>query len=245
VNTARLRFRAPPALLFSPAPWTATWYLFCSLVLGVVWFTVAFTVLVTGTILGWLWLGLPLLAAGLAVTRALASAERHRIRPSIAAPYRQMHKRGLRARLGERLRDPATRRDVVLLVVLWVPLFVLDTVALTVWLVSFALISLPIWYRYVPNTFGNGTTAHGVAFGSFPNGPHGAGARGVFVGDLRTALLAAAVGLVLLVAAANYVVVAAARAHAAITRALLRSTGSRHVAAEQMPSPDTEVRVAQ
>jgi hypothetical protein len=244
VNTARLRFRAPPALLFSPAPWTATWYLFCSLVLGAVWFTIAFTVLVTGAILGWLWLGLPLLAAGLALTRALASSERHRIRPPIAAPYRQVRKRGLRARLGERLRDPATRRDVVLLVVLWVPLFVLDTVALTVWLVSVALISLPIWYRYVPNTFDNGTTAHGVAFGSFPNGPHGGGARGVFVDDLPTALLAAAVGLVLLVAAANYVVVAAARTHAAITRALLRSTSNRPVAAEQTPSPGAEVHVA-
>jgi hypothetical protein len=244
VNTARLRFRAPLALLFSPAPWTATWYLFCSLVLGAVWFTIAFTVLLTGAVLGWLWLGLPLLAAGLAVTRALASAERHRIRPSIAAPYRQVRQRGLRARLGQRLRDPATRRDVVLLVVLWVPLFVLDTVALTVWLVSFALISLPIWYRYVPNTFDNGTTAHGVAFGSFPHGPHGGGARGVFVGDLPTALLAAAVGVVLLVAAANYVVVTAARTHATITRALLSSTSNRHVAAEQTPSPGAEARVA-
>lgn len=244
MNIARLRFRAPPALLFSPAPWTATWYLFCSLVLGAVWFGVAFTVVVTGTVLGWLWVGLPLLAAGLAVTRVLASAERHRIRPPIAAPYRQVRKHGLRARLGERLRDPATRRDIVLLVVLWVPLFVLDTVALTVWLVSFGLISLPIWYRYVPNTFDNGTTAHGVVFGSFPNGPHGGNAQGVFVGDLPTALLAAAVGLVLLVAAANYVVVAAARTHAAITRALLGPTINRHPADGQMLSADAEVGVA-
>jgi hypothetical protein len=231
-------------LLFSPAPWTATWYLFCSLVLGAVWFAIAFTMLMTGAIVGWLWLGLPLLAAGLAVTRALASAERHRIRPSIAAPYRQMRKHGLRARVGERLRDPGTRRDVVLLVVLWVPLFVLDTVAFTVWLVSFALISLPIWYRYVPNTFDNGTTAHGLAFGSFPNGPHGGGARGVFVGDLPTALLAAAVGLVLLVAVANYVVVAAGRTHAAITRALLCKPTSPHAADGQMLSADEEIQVA-
>jgi hypothetical protein len=243
VNTARLRFRAPPVLLFSPAPWTATWYLFCSVVLGAVWFTVAFTVLVTGVIVGWLWLGLPLLAAGLAVTRGLASAERHRIRPAIRAPYRPAGGRGLRARLGERVRDPATRRDMVLLVALWVPLFVLDIVALTLWLVSLALISLPIWYRYVPNTFDNGTTAHGVAFGSFPNGPHGAGARGVFVDDLPTALLAAAVGVVLLVFAANYLVVAIARAHAAITRALLSSTNDS-LPAEQTLAASSEARVS-
>lgn len=243
MNTARLWFRTPLALLFSPAPWTATWYLFCSLVLGVVGFAVAFTVLVTGAILGWLWLGLPLLAAGLVLTRALASMERHRIRPSIRAPYHPVGKRGLRARLGGRLRDPATRRDVVLLVVLWVPLFVLDTVALTVWLVSFALISLPIWYRYVPNTFDNGATAHGVAFGSFPNGPHGGGARGVFVDDLPTALLAAALGVVLLVAAANYLAVAAARTHAAITRALLRPATEPFTTAQQTAPSGAEARV--
>ena len=244
MNTARLRFRPPPVLLFSPAPWTATWYLFCSLLLGAVGFTVALTVVLAGAVLGWLWLGLPLLAAGLVGTRALASVERHRIRPPIPAPYRPVGKRGLRARLGERVRDPATRRDVVLLVVLWVPLFVFDTLALTLWLVSVALVSLPIWYRYVPTTFDNGTTAHGVAFGSFPNGPHGAGARGVFVGDLSTALLAAAVGLVLLVAAANYVVVAAARTHVAITRALLRPTTDSHAAARQTLSADAGVGVA-
>jgi hypothetical protein len=238
VNTARLRFRAPLALLFSPAPWTATWYVFCSMVLGAVSFAVAFSVLVTGAVVGWLWVGLPLLAAGLAVTRAMATVERHRIRPPIPAPYRPVRKHGLRARLGERLRDPATRRDVVLLVALWVPLFVFDTVALTVWLVSVALISLPIWYRYVPNTFDDGATAHGVAFGSFPNGPHGRGSWGVFVGDLPTALLAAAVGVVLLVTAADYIVVAAARTHAAISRALLRPPADRPAEDRQLLDAD-------
>lgn len=244
MNTARLRFRAPLALLFSPAPWTATWYLFCSLVLGAVGFAIGLTVLLTGAVLGWLWLGLPLLAAGLVVTRALASVERHRVRPPIPAPYRPARKHGLRGRLGERVRDPATGRDMVLLIALWVPLFVLDTVALTVWLVSFALISLPIWYRYVPQTFDNSTTAHGVAFGSFPNGPHGGGARGVFVDDLPTALFAAALGAVLLVAAANYLAVAAARTHATIARALLRPTTDRSTTDRQAPVADAETRVA-
>jgi uncharacterized protein YabE (DUF348 family) len=66
----------------------------------------------------------------------------------------------------------------------------------------------------------------------------------VFVGDPSTALLAAAVGLVLLVAAANYVVVAAARTHVAITRALLRPTTDSHAAARQTLSADAGVGVA-
>jgi hypothetical protein len=111
--------------------------------------------------------------------------------------------------------------------------------------VSFALISLPIWYRYVPQRFDNGTTAHGVAFGSFPNGPHGSGARGVFVDDLSTALFAAALGVVLLLAAANYLAVAVARTHTAITRALLRPATDAASAAQQTPIADAEARVAQ
>ena len=96
----------------------------------------------------------------------------------------------------------------------------------------------------MPNTFDNGATAHGVAFGSFPNGPHGGGAQGVFVDDLPTALLAAALGVVLLVAAANYLTVAAARTHAAITRALLRPVTDPFTTARQTAVTEADARVA-
>jgi len=74
----------------------------------------------------------------------------------------------------------------------------------------------------VPNTFDNGTKMHGVAFGNYPNGPYGGGNNwGFFVHDTRSAVIAAGVGLVLLIVAGNYVIVAAARAHTAMTLALL------------------------
>ena len=61
---------------------------------------------------------------------------------------------------------------------------------------------------------------HGVAFGYFPHGPYGHGAVGVFIGTLPSALVAAAVCLVLFLLF-NYVLVATARAHALVARGLL------------------------
>jgi hypothetical protein len=245
MSTARLRFRAPFPLLFSPAPWAAFWYLFGSMFLGIVWFSISFTFLAAGLALGLFWIGLPLLAAALAINRALAGVERRRIRtlggPPIPTPYRPVSSSGLRAGLLERLKDPATRRDAVLLVALWPALFVIDTVAVVFWLVCFELMSLPIWYRYVPNTFDNGTKAHGVAFGNFPDGPHAGHHWGIFVDDRQSALIVAGVGLVLLVFAGNYLVVALARAHAAITRSLLGPARDPLAPARQMLVADPEL----
>jgi hypothetical protein len=237
----RLRFRPPIPLLLSPAPWTAFWYLLSSMVLGVLWFVAAFPLLATGFTLGVLWLGLPVLTFALAVTRALASVERRRLRPRIAAPYRAGRESGLRARLAERVHDPATRRDVLFLVVLWPVLFVIDTVAIAFWLGCFELMSLPIWYRYVPNTFDDGTKAHGVAFGYFPNGLYGANHWGFFIHDTRSAVIAALVGVVLLIVAGNYAVVAAARAHTAIARSLLSQAVDPLADARRMLVADPEL----
>lgn len=235
----RLRFRGPLPLLFSPAPWVAFWYLFSSLILGVLWFSISFTGLAAGLTLGLLWVGLPVLFAALAINRALAGFERRRL--NIASPYRPLRRSGFRARLAERLRDPAARRDVLLLVVLWPALFAIDTVAVTFWLCCLAMMSLPIWYRYVPQTFDNGTTAHGVAFGNFPNGPNGPDHWGFFIDDMRSAVVAAVIGLVLLVVAGNYVIVAGARAHQAICRALLQKARDPLADARQMLVSDPEL----
>ena len=221
MNTGRLRYRGPIRLLCSPAPWTAFWYLFGSIFLGALWFSIAFTLLATGVTLGVLWLGLPVLAAALTVTRRLAGVERRRIHPGITSPYRAPSATGFRARLAEQVHDPATRRDVILLVVLWPVLLLIDTVATAFWLGCFELMSLPIWYRYVPNTFDNGAKAHGVEFGYYPDGPYGGGnSWGFFVHDTRSAIIAALVGVLLLILAGNYVVVAAAIARALLGPAL-------------------------
>jgi len=238
MNTARLQYRNPMRLLVSPAPWAAFGYLSSSIVLGVLTFSIATTLLAVGVSLGLLWLGLPVLVLAGASTRALANVERRRLRPRIAAPYRSRPSGPFRARLAARLRDPATRRDVILLVVLWPALFVIDTVATTFWLGCVALISLPIWYRYIPNTFDDGSKAHGIAFGYYPNGPYGDNHWGFFVHDNQSAFVAAAAGLVLLIVAGNYVVVAAARAHAAIVRALLSRARDPLADARQMLTSD-------
>lgn len=238
MTASRLRFRNPIALLFSPAPWTALCYLFTWLFFGSLSFAIAFTALVTGLTLSITWLGLPVLAAALATVRLLADGERGRIRvvgvAAIPRPYRPVRSAGLRAGLRERLHDPATTRDAVLLVALWVPLLVLDTVATAIWLTFATMITLPIWYRYVPQTFDNGMRAHGVEFGNFPNGPHGGGSWGFFVDDMGSALLAAGIGAVLLVLVGNYLLVAAARAHAWVAASLLRQAVDPLAAAKQL-----------
>ena len=96
---------------------------------------------------------------------------------------------------------------------LWPWLFVLDLLGLLAWLIPLALVSLPFWYRYVPNTFDNGTSAHGIALGYFPDGPHGATHYGWFIDNTQSALGAAAIGLGLLLLVGNYAVVGAARVH--------------------------------
>jgi hypothetical protein len=241
VNTARLQFPDLLRLQVSPAPWAAFGYLSGSIFLGVLTFSVATTLLAVGVTFGLLWLGLPMLVLASTSTRALANVERRRLRPRIAAPYRPLPSGRFRARLAARLRDPATRRDLVLLVVLWPVLFVIDTVATTFWLGCFALISLPIWYRYIPNTFDNGSKAHGIAFGYYPNGPYGGNHWGFFVHDNRSAFVAAAVGVLLLIVAGNYVIVAAARAHATIVRALLSRARDPLADARAMLVADTNL----
>lgn len=242
MTSTRLRLRDPVRLLFSAAPWASFWYLFVWLFAGSLWFGVAFTLVATGLALAITWIGLPVLAFALAAVRRMADVERRRVRAvgvaRIPRPYRQMRETELRARLRARLRDPATRRDLILLVGLWVALFILDTVVTTLWLTFASLITLPIWYRYVPQTFDNGTKAHGVSMGNFPNGPSGGHSWGFFIGDLHSALIAAGVGVALFVLVGNYLIVATARAHVSVTSALLDIARDPLAEAKQMVHAD-------
>jgi hypothetical protein len=125
----------------------------------------------------------------------------------------------------------------VALVLLWPWLLAVDLIGLIVWLVPLFLVSLPFWYRFVPNTFDNGTSAHGIVLGYFPNGPHGATHYGWFIDSRSSALVAAAVGLAVLVLVANYVVVGAARIHVrAVARWLGGPTTQRDVTARVAPA---------
>lgn len=221
----RLRYRNPLALTFSSAPWCAAGYLFSSIVLTTVWFAVGLTVLLVCVVLSLTWAGLPVLLGGLGVVHGLAAIERRRagrvLGLRVAAAPRDDEVTGLRRRLASRLRSRATWREIALLVPAYPLLLVLDLAALVVWLVPIALISLPFWYRYPPQSFDNGTTAHGVELGYYPDGPRGTRRYGWFIDDMHSALIAAGVGLVLLLLVGSYVAVAAARAHTRVVVANL------------------------
>jgi hypothetical protein len=222
----RLRLsRNPLRLLVSAGLWRAVWYL-AGYVFAVGWvlFAAGFTATVTAAAFSITLVGIPLLIAAAEVLRWCADAERARLRQVLTAPvsgrYRAAAGTGLIAGAKGRWRDPATWRDAAYLIGLWVPLFVLDTIVLSVWLTFLAGITLPVWY-WAPWQTIHGVRYHGYQLGYFPHGPNGPGGVGLYVDTLPKALLAAAVFAILFLLF-NYVVVRTARAHAAVARSLLR-----------------------
>jgi len=219
----------PVRLVLSGTPWRAAGYLAVYVfVTGWVLFAVAFTAAVTALAFAVTIAGIPLMTAAAEAMRGCANVERMRLSHVLTGPVHGRYRPvtgGLIAQAAARWRDPATWRDFACLVGLWVPLFALDTVVLTVWLALLGMITVPLWYWAPSGTgahgySGNGPMVHGMALGYFPHGPYGHGAVGVFIGTLPSALVAAAVCLVLFLLF-NYVLVATARAHAVVTRALL------------------------
>jgi hypothetical protein len=250
----RLSIRRNPVwLLCSAAPWSSAGYLAGYLAVSWVLFGIAFTATVTAAVFAITLAGIPLLVAAAGVIRGCANVERGRLRQVFAAPvrgrYRTVATPGIMAQVRVRWRDPATWRDIAYLLGLWLPLYALDLIVLTVWLTLLAGVTLPAWYWAPTGNAGvgyvNGTHVHGVALGYFPHGPHGHGAVGLYVDTLPKALLAAAVFLILLLLF-NYVLVATARAHARVARALLRPppdplAGAREVLAGPRPLGPLEI----
>ncbi len=222
------RIGNPVALLLSSLLWSSVGYLLSYLLLGALWFSFTLTALLAGGITSIFIIGLPVLAAGLGVIRALAGVERNRVPGPLGGPIRPPYlpaRTGFRANLAGRVQDPATWRDVLLLLLLWPVLLTLDVVAVAVWLLGWGLISVPFWYRYPPQDFDNGTTAHGIQIGYYQNGPYHGPHYGWFINDQRSALIAAAIGIVLMLVIGNYLIVGVARLHANITRGLLGKYG--------------------
>jgi hypothetical protein len=229
-DNPRLRLRRDPLRLVASAGlWAAAWYLLSYLVVGSVLFAVGFAATTATAILAVTLAGLPLLVGLAAVLRGCANVERGRLALVLGGPvrgrYRATPQPGILAEVRTRWRDPATWRDVAYIVGLWVPLFILDLVVVTIWLVFLAGITLPVWYWAPRGNAGIGyaseTQVHGVVLGYFPHGPRGPGAVGLYVDTLPKALLAAA-GFLILFLIFNYVLVATARAHAFAARTLLR-----------------------
>jgi hypothetical protein len=231
--------RGPLRLLVSRGLWAGLWYLVCYQVTGWVLFSIALTAVLTAAVLGCTLLGIPLLIAVAAVVRGCADIERLRLRPlsgALRAGYCQEPSGPLLSRWAARWRDPALWRDLAYLVGLFPLLAALGLAALCVWAVLLAGVTLPVWY-WAPWQSYHGVRYHGAALGYFPNGPHGSGSWGFFIGTLPQAFLTAAVFLVALLAF-NYVVVATVRAHLAAARALLgRHEDPLRAAKEVLSSP--------
>jgi Putative sensor len=215
--------RDPIRLVFSRGPWAAAWYLLGYLFVGWALFAISLSTTVAGAALSITFAGLPVLVAAAAAIHWCADVERARLRSMVDGPvagnYRQVVGSGIMAQVRTRWRDPATRRDIAYLVAMFVPLLVLDTIVLAVWLAFLAAITLPIWY-WAPWKTVNGVRYHGYDLGYHPSGPHGPGGWGLYVDTLPKALAVAGAGLILFLIF-NYVLVSTARAHAAVARGLL------------------------
>ncbi|WNF28018.1 sensor domain-containing protein [Streptomyces sp. C11-1] len=193
---------SPLRLLRSSEPWAATAYLAGYLLIGPVMFAFCLAVLVVSFTLNITMLGLPLLIGAAALVRGCARIERARTRMfsgPVRAEYRTIAPAGVLAGVKARWSDPTTLRDCAYLIALFVPLLLLDAVALLIWLTTIALVLVPAWYWAVPD----------------------GGALGLLsVDDLPTAFAAAAVALAL-TSLSVYAVVGAARLHSTVAHKVL------------------------
>jgi len=224
--STRLRLYGNPLRqALSASTWRAAWYLLAYQLAGWALFSTAVAAASTAAVLAITLAGLPLLVAAAGVIRGCANAERSRLRAVLGEPvqarYRDAAGPGVMARARSSWTDPATWRDVAYLVGMFVPLGILGSVVLGVWLTLAACITLPLWYWAPFQRYPHGVTVHGVQLGYFPHGPSGPGAAGLYIDTLPKALLTSAACLVLL-ALFGYVLVLAARMHASMARALLR-----------------------
>jgi hypothetical protein len=223
----RLRlYRNPLRQLVAGSTWRAAWFLLAYLVFGWLLWAGVLSAAAATAVLAITLAGIPLLIGTAAVIRGCANAERWRLRGVLAEPvrggYRAARRPGILGQVRARWTDPATWRDCAYLVGLFPLLWAVDLAVTTVWLVFLAGITVPAWYRAVPETFDNGQRAHGLQLGYFPNGPHGPGRWGLFVATMPQALLVAAISAVAFLLF-NYVVVLAARMHARIAAGLLQA----------------------
>ncbi len=181
-------------------------YLLLNLPLGIAGFVGVITLFSVGASTAVVWVGLPVLALAVALTRGAARLERARVYAMldtyIATPYRPLPERG---RWKARAKDVATYRDAGYLLAL-LPIGVAEfSLLVSFWASTVGLLFLPVYYRYLPT-------------GSYRLGDWD---RPVVVVDsVWEALPFSALG-VLLLAVSLVLTRGLARAHARFARALL------------------------
>lgn len=210
---------SPVRMLCSAAPWRATGYLASYLFAGPVLFAVAALAVVLGLVFMQLTVTVALTVGSAWVIRCLAQVERGRavlVDEPVPYAYQEATQPGLVGQLKARCGDPVTFRDIACLVLMFPFLLLLDLLALTVWLVLLAGVSLPLWFWAVNSRQADGSSANGVWIGGPDDGD-----PGFRIDSWPAALIVAAVCLAL-VLYASYLVVAAARLHLTVAHTLLR-----------------------
>jgi hypothetical protein len=221
--------RNPVRLLLSPSPWRAAGYLLGYLLVSGVLFAIALTASVTTAMLALTFALAPLLIATAAAVRGCADVERARLRQVFRQPvhgsYPPPAGPGVWRRARRAWSSGATWRDMAYLLGLWPFLLALDTVVVAIWFCLLAGVTLPLWYRHVTDIcFGTcpNYQVPGVLFGSFPAGPHGPGASGLWIYPSVGPALLVAAGCLVAFILFSYVLVLTARLHSTIARAVLR-----------------------
>ncbi|MBG0853266.1 sensor domain-containing protein [Streptomyces spinoverrucosus] len=151
------RFRLPAGLRapFEGRTWRELAYVLLSLPISVLMFTYAVTMLALGAGLLVTFLGIPVLAAGLAGCRGLGTLERARARGllglDVADPEPlRVRKSGLMAWMGAVLKSGTSWRHL-LYAVLHFPWAVFSfVVAVSFWTYGWALLTYPVWYWLFP-----------------------------------------------------------------------------------------------
>lgn len=138
-----------------PRFWGSLAYLGMNFPLGIILFVGLVTLTAVGLGTAVIWVGLPLLALVVAGSRGIARLERARVYALldtyIQMPYRPLPESGQRDRWMTRVRDAATSRDVLYLLLL-LPLGILEfTLLVAAWSVTLALVAMPIYFRFLPD----------------------------------------------------------------------------------------------
>lgn len=127
-------------------------YLVMNLPIGIASFTFVVTTMAVGVSTVIIWVGLAVLAVAVLAMRGMAALERLRVHTMlgtyVASPYRPA---GDKSRWLSRVKDPATWKDMVYLV-LMLPLGIAEfTIMVVLWSVSLYLTLLPAYWTWLPN----------------------------------------------------------------------------------------------
>ncbi|HEV2784548.1 MAG TPA: sensor domain-containing protein [Actinophytocola sp.] len=129
-------------------------YLLLNLPAGIAGFVLVVTLLSVGLSTAIIWVGVPVLAVALLLWRGGARLERRRVHALlgtfVATPYRPLPE-GMSAQWKTRVKDAATWKDMLYLVLL-LPIGIAEfTLMVSFWSVSLWLLLMPLYFGFLPD----------------------------------------------------------------------------------------------